>query len=773
MLLALFRLLPLAVSELKRLFAEQGVCDHTEVALAAGEALGSGDAPGDVALLLDHRIQHMLVDEMQDTSIGQYRMLQTLISGWQPGDGRTFFSVGDPMQSIYRFRNAEVGQFVQARKSGIGNLALESLTLRRNFRSGEALVHWFNRVFGQIFPREDDMATGAVSYADSVPVPSLGDCGSYQIHPLFNADVRNEAVKTAAIVCDCLEQSDDDDLAILVRSRTQLPALLGALRTNGVEYRAVEIDRLTDLPEIIDLQALTRCCCHFGDRAAWLGLLRSPLVGLDWSDLHALTLDAPDTPVWGLMEDEQRLARLSPFAQAELAGFRNIMRRCLRINRVMSLRERVETGWFELGGPGLIDDPEQLANVYRYLDVIERAEVAGTLPDPAELQQLLDAERVSSRGGENCRVQVMTMHKAKGLQFDHVVLPSLGRFTVGGAKSVLSWINTPADEGGHDMVISPVGPSFELDHDPLHQYIENAERRSDRLEQDRLLYVACTRAKKSLHLVGNVTVAGDKESLQTPHSGSLLHRLWPAIGSSVIAAFDPATDYDEAAAADDAESMLVVPMLRRCRPDWKTPLPPAVPVVSGVGQPVQDNSEQRVEYYWVGAAARHAGSLVHRWLQRFVDTGERPEAAGLGATDVLTRTWAQSMGVADAELDLICVRVRDALAGILGDARGAWLLDGEGFAELPLTGVVEGAAQSIVIDRVRIEDDTHWIVDYKTSTHEGGDLQQFLRQEAERYAPQLERYAKIYCAWSGAQRVRTALYFPLLKRFEELDSSQS
>lgn len=342
-LLALFKLLPLAVSELKRLFAEQGVCDHPEVALAAGSALGTSESPGEVALLLDYRIQHLLVDEMQDTSISQYRLLETLIAGWQPDDGRTFFCVGDPMQSIYRFRNAEVGQFVQARRTGIGHLSLESLTLRRNFRSGEHLVHWFNTVFGQVFPRKDDMASGAVSYAESVPVDALLGFGEYHVHPTFDAGVDSEAKETAKIIERCLALSDDEDLAVLVRSRTQLPVLLAELRRKRIDYRAIEIDRLTDLPEIIDVQALTRACCHLGDRAAWLALLRGPLVGLSWSDLHLLVLDAASDVVWDLIRDPQRIGGLSPFAQQAMTGFVTRMGDCLASHCNESLRQRVES----------------------------------------------------------------------------------------------------------------------------------------------------------------------------------------------------------------------------------------------------------------------------------------------------------------------------------------------------------------------------------------------------------------------------------------------
>jgi ATP-dependent exoDNAse (exonuclease V) beta subunit len=170
-LLALFRLLPLAVIELQRLFGERAICDHINVALTASAALGTAENPGDIALLLDYQVKHLLVDEMQDTSAAQYRMLETLTGGWEPGDGRSLYCVGDPMQSIYRFRNAEVGQFLLAREFGIGHIRPEPLLLRRNFRSGAWLVDWFNTVFPTIFaPRDDPLrgAGGASSRAGNV-----------------------------------------------------------------------------------------------------------------------------------------------------------------------------------------------------------------------------------------------------------------------------------------------------------------------------------------------------------------------------------------------------------------------------------------------------------------------------------------------------------------------------------------------------------------------------------------------------------------------------
>ena len=146
-LLALFRVLPLAVANLRRVFSERGEVDHTEVALAAKSALGEEGHPTDLALHLGYKIQHLLVDEFQDTSVSQTELLEHLIQAWSPESGSTLFVVGDPMQSIYAFRQAEVTLFQRAREHGFANgeWPLEPAQLAANFRSRPALIDWFNR----------------------------------------------------------------------------------------------------------------------------------------------------------------------------------------------------------------------------------------------------------------------------------------------------------------------------------------------------------------------------------------------------------------------------------------------------------------------------------------------------------------------------------------------------------------------------------------------------------------------------------------------------
>ncbi|HEY5899310.1 MAG TPA: UvrD-helicase domain-containing protein, partial [Burkholderiales bacterium] len=178
---AILELLPRAAAHLKLVFAERGETDFTEIAQGAVRALGTPDNPTDLLLALDTRISHILVDEFQDTSNSQYELLLKLTSGWQPDDGRTLFLVGDPMQSIYRFREAKVALFLQAWEHGLSipaavvpaqagtHVQLERLTLTTNFRSQAGLVDWYNGAFPNILPREADPASGAMPYSKATP----------------------------------------------------------------------------------------------------------------------------------------------------------------------------------------------------------------------------------------------------------------------------------------------------------------------------------------------------------------------------------------------------------------------------------------------------------------------------------------------------------------------------------------------------------------------------------------------------------------------------
>ena len=107
----------------------------------------------DLALYWDYRIKHLLIDEFQDTSRSQYEFFSLLTEGWEANDGNTFFAVGDPMQSIYRFRDADVSISARCWEHGLPNIVLERIQLSANFRSAKTLVDWNNALFSHLFPK--------------------------------------------------------------------------------------------------------------------------------------------------------------------------------------------------------------------------------------------------------------------------------------------------------------------------------------------------------------------------------------------------------------------------------------------------------------------------------------------------------------------------------------------------------------------------------------------------------------------------------------------
>ena len=133
-------------------------------------------------------------------------------------------------------------------------------------------------------------------------------------------------------------------------------------------------------------------------------------------------------------------------------------------------------------------------------------------------------------------------------------------------------------------------------------------------------------------------------------------------------------------------------------------------------------------------------------------------------------------GLSASELDQARQRVMDALGNTLSDQRGRWILSARHQAarcELGITSRVEGEFQHLVIDRTFIDErGVRWVIDYKTSSHTGGDMEAFLDRERERYRSQLERYAAVFRKSEG-RPVRMALYFPLLQGWREWSDASS
>ncbi|HEV2008011.1 MAG TPA: 3'-5' exonuclease, partial [Burkholderiales bacterium] len=444
---AILRLLPRAVAQLSLVFGSRGQVDFTEVSQAALRALETDGGPTDLALAIDYRIRHLLIDEFQDTSISQYQLIEKLTAGWEPGDGRTAFAVGDPMQSIYRFREAQVGLFLRARASGIAGVELRPIALTANFRSQAGIVDWVNHTFARIMPKREVVATGAVPYTASVATHPTLDGEGVSVHPFFNDDRAGEAAKVVAIVAHAQREDASAKVAILVRSRGHLREIVPQLKSAGLRFRALDIEELGHRPVVQDLLALTRALAHPADRLAWLAVLRAPWCGLTLADLHALAGDDHSQTVSELMNDAARVATLSAGGRERLSRVDAVLRACVEHRCRNSLRERISGAWFALGGPACVEDTTDLEDAEIYFEYLETHDEAGEIADLAQFEEGLAKLYALPDLQADERLQIMTIHKAKGLEFDVVIVPGLGRTSRSDEKKLFLWLERPGEDG--------------------------------------------------------------------------------------------------------------------------------------------------------------------------------------------------------------------------------------------------------------------------------------------------------------------------------------
>ena len=465
---ALTTLLPLAAAQLGLLFGDKGQVDFSEINLRANQALHALDAPSDLALRLDYRISHLLVDEFQDTSFSQYELIKNLTAGWTDGDGRTLFLVGDPMQSIYRFREAEVALFTRVSEQGMSNIRLTPLTLTVNFRSDPRVVAWVNDVFRGCFPEIPDPSRGAVGYVESVAFLPGEKTAGVSVHPFVDVPDGTEARCVAELIQTAWQQDAEQRIAILVRSRQSLEEILPALDAANIPYSGVNIQRLDWQPVVQDLLSLTRALSFPADRIAWLSVLRAPWCGLTLHDLHALVGDRPHACVWDCLLDEALRQRLSQDGQQRLSRFMVPVTGALQNRGRLSLTRVVENLWLELGGPACISDNAK-DNARLYFDLLQDYQRRG---GTGELDGL--AEQVAERWSQadntsDQRLQVMTLHKAKGLEFDTVIIPGLHRQPRSDDTRLLLWEEQMHESNG-SLLFAPspeIGPGKDLHYNYL------------------------------------------------------------------------------------------------------------------------------------------------------------------------------------------------------------------------------------------------------------------------------------------------------------------
>ena len=828
---ACFTLLRHAAGQLRIVFAEAGSVDFIEVAQIAQRVLvGEDGLPSDAALNIADNIRHLLVDEFQDTSRRQHQLLAGLLGAWPDQIGRTVFVVGDPMQSIYFFRDADAELFPRVQKLGLeisegSSFPFENVRLKANFRTQPSLVEELNEVFEKVFEANDG---SGVTFSPSEParktiggldavltlhlkfVPQakrgkFGDPDALEQKEEAREEQTEQVVALIRSHMERMEQArmrgDKYRIAVLGRARAALAPIAAALRDAAIPFRAVELEKLKDCPEVLDALSLARALLNAQDRVAWLGLLRAPWCGLTLDDLHTLA-SADDAAVVERPVPELLAERISLLSAEGRRGAERVLKAHesapgLRASLpTASLGTLLQQVWLDLGGASCADATARanLDMLWSCLDHLPQGEqdLLGSALDAAlERLTALPDPAASSE----CGVQLMTIHKSKGLEFEAVIVPDL---QAGGGNSrgkLLSWLErglAQPDESGDitEFLVAPI-QSKGADRGKAKEWVDRVCREREAQESRRILYVAATRAREELHLFARPAYKDEDGSLSLAEpKGSLLATAWPALEDKIRACFivwskeaaeqnaEPSTVESIAASSGGGLAIMPSPVrptpLRRLPPSFE--LSPASGTSDAAGVEVVGVGASRLyERHEGGLLSRAFGSAVHKLMEELAQL--RTTHDWSAARDALQRlrpriaAQVRAAGVKGLEAESIATKAFASALKASEDLQGQWILSPhiEAASEAAWAGVVAGDLRSVRVDRVfraGLEPlsegrDAWWIIDYKTAHADGLDPSEALPRLRRLFAPQIEAYAAFLRNLHGKDaRLRAGLYYP-------------
>ena len=759
--------LGLVLEELHALFDECNTIDLVELGFGASRSLGDDELPTDLIIALDYSIKHILVDEFQDTSVTQSEFLHSLIREWTPGDDRSFFAVGDPMQSIYGFREAEVGLFSLAEAQGVGRpinhtqraVGLQSACLKTNFRSQPHLVDWVNQVFPSAFGESGGSAQGSVRFEPAVALaeapqraPQLG----VQFH-LFqkgegsSEDDHDEARFIARHADALLAEFPQDSLAVLLRSRSHTPTLLEALRSRKLAHQGYELDPLHDEPVVQDMLSLAKSIASATNRLANYSLLRSPAAGLSLASLHRLSQGPLGQISTGkLMQDQNFVQWLSGAEASALQRLTPLLSDFRAEYGRSPPRSLLERAWIKSGLAAAYIDERSRSSVQALLSLIEQQGRAWID------FQALDAalEGLYAPAVSEARLRLMTIHQAKGLEFDHVILP----FTAKGTKSEqgppLRWYQYDAEfllATRHGR--KEEGSAYEwLDHQHKARVLNEAKR---------VLYVAVTRAKKSLCLTGSLAHSSMEPAphgltlteKSKPRADALIAPVWKLLATS--AKLHSATEHPAKPLGNRRNKR----PLRRLPQDfdWRPKKElPSINLTNALTLPEETANDRAPAPTsamnsldaWSPSLSTIVGTVVHeglRWLS--LEPCEADAEARVHRMGPLIRRWLLREWLEGQTLESALRQANRHLLRALKHKDCQWILGPRQSAESErdFSAFLDNRLVNIRVDRTFIEAGKRFIIDYKTSSPRARESRlDFRKRQAEEHRPQLQAYARVF-----------------------------
>lgn len=842
---ACFTLLTYAAAELRVAFAEAGATDFTEVAQIAQHILRDEDnRPSDAAITIADGIRHILVDEFQDTSRDQHQLLGSLVAAWPDTENRSLFVVGDPKQSIYFFRNADAELFPRVAQLGLdtahnSSFPLHPLALSSNFRTVSPLVDALNEVFSGVFAKPDG---SGIQFSHATPARNVESVSNphLQLHLAFTLKAPRRSVsltestqsgnntsseieaaqetqleEIAQIIrthADRVERArsigEKYRIAVLGRTRVILEQVASHLRQSGIPFFAVELESLQSQPEILDALSLGRALLNPYDRVAWLGVLRAPWCALSLDDLFAIAgadnLPGPLPDIPSLLRD--RLGLLSAHGRSAAQRVLRLLDAAPRLQARLpnaTLGTWLKQAWLLVEGPRCVNSRAwaNLDLLWRSLDRVQGG-AQGFLDSALDdvLKRL--AAQPDPETSADCGVQLMTIHKSKGLEFEVVIVPELQRDGRRKDGDLLSWlerglVERDASQAISEFLVAPI-PTKGSEGGLTKKWVDREYQAREDQEMRRILYVAATRAREALHLFARIPVTEKDDALHlAPPKRSLLATAMPGLERAIDAQFEdwkatraaripsPQTAVIEALAASDSGTLVRMPrpaspaVLRRLLKSDEALSPQVILPISlrAEREGIKPEAFARHQGGW---HSRALGDAVHALLEALAQL-------------FITSSWDAALSQLSTSTPRIVAQLRAAGADLAQASRIAnealkitleatlqdsckWILSPHPQAqhEVSWTGFADGALRSVRPDRLflagnepdSLGQSTLWIIDYKTSYGAGSTGAETLSALRKDFAPQLELYGRILRHSYSEVAIHAGLYYPRLRSFD-------
>lgn len=709
------QILKLLLAELKISFTKNNTLDFIEVNQNAIYSLFNEHGDTNLNHNLSSEFTHILVDEFQDINQIQLRLFQLLSKSW--GEGQSFFCVGDPMQSIYRFRKAEVSLFLQTISKGIGQTKLEHLKLKVNNRSEPKLINWFNKIFSSIFSSMNDLDLGSIKFSKSEAKSKINSNG--EINYFNFEDNGNYDGCEGELIAQEIINSKYKKIAVIGRSRSHLRPIISYIKRNYqhlIAITSVEVESLYDHQCIQDILNLTIALNDFSNRVAWIGLLRSPLCGLTLEELSKLFEENHDEYIYVLLQNYQD-KKIIESTKKRIEFFLKVITASLDKANKSDWGELLRSTWENLSGDNTLLNESDYILINQYLQIIDEDE--SLINEPIKLIAHIKSKYTSDISKLDKHVEFLTIHKSKGLEFDHVIIPGLNRRPKNNDTKLILFDYKVNEQRSYYSINNnniKTGPS-------LYEYHKLKEKIRDENELKRLLYVACTRAISRLDLVSSLPK--DKY----PIKNTLLSLIW----------FD----------FKNAETIKVTPKnlkISFSRNNFRVlDIKNYIKNISinnkDKNYAVVENIEHENIYTVIGNIAHLLIELIHKAI---ISKQTR--------TLFVSNLLKKMSNISNIDKKFIEDELKIIINKIDTENDASFIMQkfNNDESELSISSILSSEIKTIRIDRTFIKDNIRWIIDYKY-VYEDKDL----NKEALKHRDQLKHYSTFF----NDQNISMAVYF--------------